>query len=82
MTTNQDPKRSDPEMSDDARAPWAVGFAKASELMGISLQAILPAVGGVWLDAKCGTYVLFFFIGLALGMTCAALSLMRFVSRN
>ena len=71
-----------PEPPEDLRASWAIGFAKASEITGIALQAILPALAGVWLDLKCGTLVLFFFLGLALGMTSAVVSLLRFIKKE
>ena len=71
-----------PEPHEDLRAPWAIGFAKASEITGIALQAIFPALLGVWLDLKCGTLVLFFFLGLVLGMTSAVISLLKFVKKE
>ncbi|MDO5113232.1 MAG: AtpZ/AtpI family protein [Planctomycetia bacterium] len=65
--------------TEDIRASWAVGFAKASEISSIALEAILPALLGVWLDQQCSTILLFFSIGLILGMIAAVNHLLHMV---
>lgn len=68
--------------TEDLRASWAVGFARASEISSVALEAILPALLGVWLDQKCSTVILFFSIGLILGMIAAVNHLLRIVKNK
>lgn len=52
----------------------------ASRIIAISLEMVLPGVGGHWLDGKAGTSPLFLLLGFALGALLAGMQLMRMVS--
>ena len=56
----------------DERSPAVVAYAWASRLMTVSLEMVLPGLGGYWLDQRLGTTPAFtaiaFACGLALGM--------------
>lgn len=77
-TKNTESRDTPPE---DLRSPLAVGLAWSSTISGIALQAILPALAGLWIDRKLGTVLLFFFLGLVLGMTSAVIQLLRLVKK-
>lgn len=66
----------------DLRSPLAIGLAWSSTISGIALQAILPSLAGLWIDHKLGTVLLFFFLGLVLGMTSAVIQLLRVVQKK
>ncbi|MDO4574870.1 MAG: AtpZ/AtpI family protein [Planctomycetia bacterium] len=70
----------DSDAHEDLRAGWAIGFAKAAEISGIAMEAILPSLLGVWLDMRLGTVLLFFAIGLIFGLTAATIHLLRLVA--
>ena len=53
--------------SEDTRSPVARAAAWSSEIMTVSLEMVLPGLGGYWIDEKLGTKVLFMFFGFALG---------------
>ncbi|MDO4569017.1 MAG: AtpZ/AtpI family protein [Planctomycetia bacterium] len=77
--TTHNPYLDEDAASGDLRAKWAIGFAKASEITGISLQAILPALFGAWLDKRYNLMPFCLLVGFALGMLSAGLSLMKMV---
>lgn len=70
-----------PAPPEDLRSPLAIGLAWSSTISGIALQAILPSLIGLWIDRKLGTVLLFFFLGLVLGMTSAVIQLLRLVKK-
>ena len=70
-----------PEEYQELRASWALGFARASEISGIAIEAILPALGGLWLDTRLGTTMVFLAVGLVLGLTAAFFHLLAFVKK-
>lgn len=61
-----------PPPNDDKRSPVAVGFEWASRVTAVSLEMVLPGIGGQWLDKRWGTNflaLLGFAIGLSVGIT-------------
>ena len=66
--------------SPDDRSPMAKAMDWASRIIAISLEMVLPGVGGHWLDGKTGTSPLFLLLGFALGATLAGMQLKRMVS--
>ena len=55
----------------------AVGYEWSIRVSGIGLEMALPPVFGIWLDAKCGTLILFTVLGAILGMTTALIHLIQ-----
>jgi F0F1-type ATP synthase assembly protein I len=45
--------------------------------MVVSLEMVLPGMGGYWLDQWLGTKVVFLLIGFAVGCTAAAFHLIQ-----
>ena len=76
---NKTPDEHDPE--EDIRSPLAIGISWSTTIFGLSLEAVLPCLLGLWLDQKCGTVLLFFFLGLVLGMTGVTLQLIKIARR-
>ncbi len=83
-TENTDSAKTPPEHGphEDLRSPLAIGLAWSSTISGIALQAILPGLAGLWLDTKLGTVLLFFFLGLVLGMASAMMQLLKIVRKK
>ncbi len=52
-----------------------------SQITNIGLTAVLPALGGYFLDSWSGTKLLFVILGLVFGMTMAGLQLKKLVER-
>lgn len=69
------------EESKDTRSPMAKALDLVSQITTISLTAVLPAVGGYFIDNWLGTTIVFILIGLALGMTGAGFQLMNLVKK-
>jgi F0F1-type ATP synthase assembly protein I len=61
----------------DDRSPFAVAMEWSARLTTISMELVLPALGGYWLDQRLGTRVLFLILGVMLGFVAATLSLVR-----
>ena len=61
----------------DGRSPMARASEWATRIMTISLEMVLPGLGGYWLDQKLHTMALFMLLGFALGCTAAAVHLMH-----
>jgi ATP synthase protein I len=61
----------------DERAPFALALEWTSRITTISLELVLPALFGYWLDQRFGTRVLFLILGMMLGFVTALLSLLR-----
>ncbi len=64
------------EDSDD-RPPMVRGMEWASRVTAISLEMVLPALGGVWIDRKLGTVPLFLILGVVLGLAVGLMQLVR-----
>ena len=71
----------DQQQSEDTRSPTAKALDLVSQITTISLTAVLPAVGGYFIDNWLGTKIVFILIGLALGMTGAGFQLMKLVNK-
>ena len=55
----------------------AVAMEWVSRITTVALEMVLPGLGGVWLDRKLGTLVVFTLIGFAVGLTWAIWHLIR-----
>lgn len=53
----------------DNRSPVAIAAMWASRIMTVSLEMVLPGVGGWWLDSRLGVTPLFTFVGFLLGVS-------------
>ena len=73
--------KDDQQESEDTRSPTAKALDLVSQVTTISLTAVLPAVGGYFIDNWLGTKMVFILIGLALGMTGAGFQLMNLVKK-
>ena len=63
---------------DDQRSPWAVAMEWTSRLTTISLEMVLPAVGGYWLDRHLGWgKPVFLLLGTLLGFAVSMVHLVR-----
>jgi hypothetical protein len=51
-----------------------------SRLTTVSLEMVLPGLGGLWLDRQVGTVILFTLLGFALGLTVGIWHLIRMTS--
>ncbi len=69
------------QQSEDTRSPTAKALDLVSQITTISLTAVLPAVGGYFIDNWLGTKIVFILIGLAIGMTGAGFQLMNLVKK-
>ncbi len=70
-----------PEPSQDTRSATAKAMDLVSQITSISLTAVLPALGGYFLDGYLETQVLFVILGLLAGMGMAGLQLIKLVQR-
>ncbi len=68
--------------SNDDRSPIAKAWAKAQTITTISITMVVPCLIGYFVDQRLGTVVLFTFLGLAFGMSCAIWQLMKLVSET
>jgi hypothetical protein len=50
--------------------------------MIVSLEMVLPAFAGLWIDRRLGTQFVFLLIGLALGCFAAGWQLIRLLNRD
>lgn len=55
-------------MRGSRRSPIAVAYQWASVSFTVSLEMILPAVGGIFLDERLGTKPWLLFVGAAIGL--------------
>jgi hypothetical protein len=55
----------------------AQAMSWSSRITTISLEMVLPAVAGHWLDGKLGTWVVFLMLGAAAGMTLGLMHLIQ-----
>jgi len=63
----------------DDRPPMVRGMQWATQVTTISLEMVLPALVGLWLDRKLGTVMVFLILGAALGMTLGMIHLVHLV---
>lgn len=68
------------EMGPDDRSPEAKAMSKVSEIIAICMVMVVPAAGGIWLDQKFSTVLLFTILGLLLGCVAAVMQLIRLVA--
>jgi F0F1-type ATP synthase assembly protein I len=64
----------------DDRSPQALGWALASHVMAISLEMVVPALLGLWIDRKLGTPLVFFVFGSVFGVVAGTVQLLRFAA--
>jgi F0F1-type ATP synthase assembly protein I len=64
------------ELPDD-RSALARAASLASSVTSISLEMVLPVLGGYWLDQRCGTKAVFALLGAAAGLALGIWSLLR-----
>jgi F0F1-type ATP synthase assembly protein I len=64
----------------DDRSSMAKAMDWASRIIAISLEMVLPVLGGHWIDTWLGTSPWLLLAGFALGVTLAGLQLARIVS--
>ena len=67
--------------SNEDRSAMAVAMAWASQITAISVEMVLPGLGGLWLDRKFNTTPLLTLLGFALGLTAAIWHLIR-ITKN
>ena len=65
-----------PEQRND-RSPFTLAMEWTSRITTISLEMVVPALVGYWLDQRLGTHLLFLVLGVILGFVTAMLSLLR-----
>ena len=51
----------------DDRSAMARAYGWTAQITTISMEMVLPALAGVWLDGKLGTKFLFLILGAVLG---------------
>jgi F0F1-type ATP synthase assembly protein I len=78
IAQNMKNESSDRETDDD-RSPFAIGYAWAMRITGIGIESVLPCLGGIWIDRRLGTVVLFTFLGLLLGGFIGFMHLLKIV---
>ena len=66
--------------STDERSPAVVAYAWASRLTTVSLEMVLPGLGGYWLDLRLGTPPLLTVIGFACGLALGMWHLLKMTS--
>ena len=64
------------EPSDD-RSQLALAMEWASRITTVSMEMVIPIVGGYWLDNWCGTEPLFTVAGAVFGLTAGMWHLLR-----
>jgi hypothetical protein len=65
----------------DVRPPLAVGMEWASRVTTISMEMVVPALIGYWLDQRWGTHNVLLSIGAVLGFIIGLRSLIQ-LTRN
>lgn len=63
----------------EPRPPLVTAMEWTSRITTISLELVLPILGGYWLDHRLGTRVLFVIVGVILGFSASLWSLLRLV---
>ena len=70
-----------PNPKPDTRSPIAKAMDLVSQITSIGLTAVLPALGGYFLDQWLATRLLFVVLGMLLGMAMAGLQLMKLIQK-
>lgn len=70
-----------PKPPKDTRSPIAKAMDLVSQITSIGLTAVLPALGGYFLDGWLETKALFVILGLVLGLIMAGLQLKKLVKK-
>ena len=70
-----------PKPPNDTRSPKAKALDLVSQITSIGLTAVVPALGGYFLDGWLGTKLLFVLLGLVVGLILAGLQLMKLVKK-
>jgi len=70
-----------PKPPNDTRSPMAKALDLVSQITSIGLTAVVPALGGYFLDGWLGTKLLFVLLGLVVGLILAGLQLMKLVKK-
>lgn len=63
--------------SPDDRSPLAQALAWSSLVTTVSLEMVVPALIGYWIDRRLGTVMVFLMLGAILGMTGGIYHLVR-----
>lgn len=58
-------------------SPFVLAMVWSSRITAISLEMVVPALFGYWLDLRWGTLPLLIIVGVILGFVTATLSLLR-----
>ena len=58
----------------------AVAMQWASRIMTVSMEMVLPGLGGLWIDGRLGTTPLMTVVGFAVGLTMGIWHLIRMTS--
>jgi Putative F0F1-ATPase subunit Ca2+/Mg2+ transporter len=61
----------------DDRSPIAKAYQWSSRIMVVSLEMVLPGIGGYWVDQWLGTRVVFLLLGFVFGCTAAVYHLIQ-----
>jgi len=70
-----------PKPPQDTRSPIAKALDLVSQITSIGLTAVLPALGGYFLDGWLGTKLVFVILGLVFGLAMAGLQLRKLVKK-
>jgi ATP synthase protein I len=62
--------------SPDGRSAYALAMEWVARITSISLEMVLPGLGGYWVDQKLGTKMLFLILGIILGFAVGLRSLL------
>lgn len=65
------------EKTPDKQPPMAAAMVWVSRITTIALLMVLPGLGGLWLDRKLGTKVVFTLAGFVLGLTAGIWQLVK-----
>jgi F0F1-type ATP synthase assembly protein I len=63
--------------SQDDRSPYAKAMGWTSRITSISMEMVVPALIGYWLDQRWETHHLLLILGMVLGFATAMSSLMQ-----
>ncbi len=70
-----------PKSPQDTRSPIAKALDLVSQITSIGLTAVVPALGGHFLDGWLETKLVFVILGLVVGLALAGLQLKRLVKK-
>ncbi len=70
-----------PKSPRDTRSPIAKALDLVSQITSIGLTAVLPALGGYFVDGWLETQLVFVILGLIVGLVTAGLQLKKLVKK-